>query len=120
MKKKNKIKYKKFIVDPYRVTAHYLEGPNMKKLVKRLKKETGTKVYGSVKGYNGLMVTLKDRGVAIMIETQKDKIFQDSVLVHECTHTATEILNQVGFKIDYQNDEPHAYLLQHLFLKCKR
>lgn len=120
MKKKNTIKYKKFIVDLYRVTVHYIEGPSMKKLVKRLKKETGTKVYGDDFNYHGLMVKLKDRDVAILIETKKDKIFQDSVLAHECDHAATEILNQVGFDIDYQNDEPHAYLIQHLFLKCKR
>lgn len=36
-------------------------------------------------------------------------------LVHELSHAAFEVLENVGIPIGYRNQEPHAYLIQWLY-----
>ncbi len=39
----------------------------------------------------------------------------NGIIVHECVHLATMILNSKGYQFDPINDEPYAYLVQYLF-----
>ena len=42
------------------------------------------------------------------------------VIAHECTHAATMTLNMRGWQMDYNNDEPLAYLIQTIMEKILR
>lgn len=56
----------------------------------------------------------------IIVEKQEDDVFLDSVILHECDHVVNDVLDKRGIIITANNDEPHTYLLQHLFLVCKK
>lgn len=49
-----------------------------------------------------------------------NKYFDESVIVHECVHAANRILNAVGVKADYLNDEAQTYLIDWIFKEVKK
>ena len=41
--------------------------------------------------------------------------FSQGLIAHECLHATSYILDWVGIKPDYMNDEAQAYLMQYIF-----
>lgn len=67
-------------------------------------------IYGcAIKGYK------KDRKrfYILLAESPIDKI-TPGIISHECFHMSSLILRDTGYIQDYQNEEPQAYLLQHI------
>ena len=112
------MKYKKFEVEIYSKTIHFFKGKSMSKLITKAQKKLNIKL-DSERSYNGLLIGLQDSNIAILLESKKDKVFEDSVLMHECNHAAFLILDSKGIPISLNNDETFCYLSQYLFRKCK-
>ena len=112
------IKYKKFEVEIYNKTVHFFKGKNMDKLIKKAEKKLNSQfnIEGS---YDGLFIVENDKDFIILLESKKDKVFEDSVLHHECNHATFLILESKGIPINLNNDETFCYLSQYLFRKCK-
>lgn len=60
-----------------------------------------------------LIESIDDRGTRMLIWTEKANDLPS--LVHECVHAAHFTLDRKGFKPDFCNDEPVAYLVQSIF-----
>lgn len=65
---------------------------------------------GDVSEYDAFCFREKGRYIAIF-----RKKLKPSIIVHEATHLANMILTDIGHKIDGDNDEVQAYLLQWIF-----
>jgi len=46
--------------------------------------------------------------------------YSEVTLVHECVHVAWAVLNFTGVHVDYHNDEPLAYLVDHIFERVQK
>lgn len=65
---------------------------------------------GDVSNYDAFCFRHKNQYIGIF-----RKKLKTSILVHEATHLANMILTDIGHKIDGDNDEVQAYLLQWIF-----
>lgn len=110
---------KKFNIDVYGQDYHYWEGESMEKMIKKVRKEFEITVGINLDGVTGLFIW-RDDVMIILIETQEDKLLQDSILIHEITHATFQLLESRGVPINIENDEAFAYLHQAIYLKCKK
>lgn len=75
--------------------------------------EEAKTVYPDFKGHASAMTTvIEDDNIYMMLF--KDTV-DESVLVHECVHFANYICLAIGYIPALENDEPLAYLIEHLF-----
>ena len=111
------MKYKKFKVEIYNKTIHFFKGKNMDKLIKKAEKKLKFQL-DAEGSYYGLFIIINSKDLVILLETNKDKVFEDSVLHHECNHAAFLILDSKDIPISLSNDETFCYLSQYLFRKC--
>lgn len=63
--------------------------------------------------YNAFVQEQRD-GICLVIINYSDKL-----LAHESVHAAWAVLNYVGVKVDYYNDEPLAYCVDYIFGKVQ-
>ncbi len=55
--------------------------------------------------------------IFIVVNTRHER-YKPSVLVHECVHAANMIFAHIDYKVDPNNDESQAYLVDHIFEKA--
>lgn len=58
------------------------------------------------------VIDRESKKLGVLIWIPDTKVISDAVIVHEATHAALDILNDIGFNLDYENQEPLAYLIQ--------
>jgi hypothetical protein len=58
---------------------------------------------------DGMTTFNVDYGIVIWLADFKKNPRWLSCLVHEITHAATEVMDDIGWKFDSHNDEPFAY-----------
>lgn len=66
--------------------------------------------FGDVSNYDAFCFRHKSGYIAVFRRGLKP-----SIIVHEATHLANMILTDIGHKIDGDNDEVQAYLLQWIY-----
>ena len=95
------------------VTLYY--GNKMNKVIKYFNKQNDFKI--DIKDNEDCygLVVYKGRSPHILIEKNKDKSKERSVITHECFHAAMHILNHLMARVDYENQEPFAYLLDFIY-----
>ena len=69
---------------------------------------------GDVSDYDAFVFRAIDKRKYSYIAIFREGL-KTSILVHEATHLANMILTDIGHKIDGDNDEVQAYLLQWIF-----
>ena len=76
--------------------------------------EEAKKVRSDFKDYCESMYFFNGNPHDIKLILRFDKICP-SIIVHECTHLSFIICDILGIKSDSQNNEPFAYIVEHIF-----
>jgi hypothetical protein len=105
--KKNKLKTKSFKIPIYFGVVTVVQTSNKEDIKKRFKIDCYD---------NNPCVYSRGSHYFTVIFPESNQI-DINAISHECTHLANFRMNKIGYKFDYENDEPYAYLLGYLVEK---
>jgi hypothetical protein len=104
----------------YGITVTFYHGATMKSMLESFKKDYPSyqKNYNEkLKNYKksqGLCIPMEHEGHFAILCESVGGAKEIATIVHECTHCAIGIFYYIGSYVDPQNQEPFAYLVDHL------
>lgn len=110
-----------FFNDTYRENFYFMPGftpEHAEEFIRETVPESQFRHPSNCLAYAVLIANGRTGGIFIWLPDDKPVPQNISFLTHECVHAANYVFMTRGLKLDLENDEAHAYLIQYIFLNC--